>query len=214
MTRTELLAELFALINSESVDGIISESRALSYLAEAQDEFCERTGYFRDKTNYTVTLVDGTASYALSERVYELQHVWDGTRRLSRVSTGTVYTDTGSGGDPTYWQTDQETGMLLLYPTPTADQDGDVFTLQVWRYSQEDLAANGAAPEIPSRFHLALVEWAAYKVFQNHDMEAQDAKAASDHYANFVMYMRQARKHFRRRHNMEVRVGVDPAYVV
>lgn len=214
MTRKELLAEFFELINSESVNGVISPRRALVYLAEGQDEFCERTGYIRDKTNYTVTLATDTATYSLSGRIYEVLDVWDGTRRLSKVNIGDVLLDDGSGGDPIYWQTDQETDQIRLYPTPTSDQNGDVFTLQVWRYSQNDLAASGAEPEVPSRFHLALVEWAAYKAFSNHDMEAQDAKAASDHYANFIMYIRRAKVHFRRRHGLEVRVGVDRAYVV
>jgi len=69
-----------------------------------------------------------------------------------------------------------------------------------------------ASPEIPIRFQRACIEWAAYKAFNHHDMEAQDPVKASDHLNYFNEYVSDGRSAFRRLHNLETRVGTAPAY--
>ena len=55
-------------------------------------------------------------------------------------------------------------------------------------------------------------EWAAYKAFNHHDVEAQDPVKAVDHLRMFDAYVADGVRAFRRRHNIETRVGADPAY--
>ena len=47
-----------------------------------------------------------------------------------------------------------------------------------------------ADPEIPDELQGALVEYAAYKAFGEHDRELQDHIKARDHYANFMLYVK------------------------
>lgn len=212
MNRARMLAEAKEVLNDAEVDGVIGEQTLLGYLAEGQDEFCERTGYFRDKTNFSITLATDTSEYSIPDRVYQIIDIWDGTSRLEKVLTGETIEESSAAGPPNRWQTDTETGQIKLDPTPTSDENGDTLTLQVWCYSLIDLAADGGEPEIPSQFHRACIEWAMYKAFNHHDMETQDPVKAADHYASFKHYVRRGKRAFRNYHNQQTRVGTDQAY--
>ena len=226
MNRAQMLAELHEVLNNASLNGAFEELTLLGYLSEGQDKFCEETGYFTDITNYALTLVTNTAVYAVPPRAIQIMDIWDGTKKLGKIRPDTVLAQdewpsdlgTAATGRPTHWQTDQTTGFIKLTPTPTATESGVVLALHVWRYSRYDLAGDGASagtdaePEIPSRFHRACIEWAAYKAFMHHDMETQDPVKASDHLAAFRQYVADGRQALRRVQNMETRVGSDPAY--
>lgn len=231
MTRAELLAELYTVLNADTIapPGGWSEPLLLRYLAEGQDKFCEETGFFRDIDTYQIALRAGVSLYAVSDRVIQILDIWDGLRKLGKVQQDSIVSDTwpvdfGSEvtGRPILWQTDQSTGFVKLFPTPTAAETSIVLALHTWRYSKYDLAGDGpvpeegptlpADPEIPSRFQRACIEWAAYKAFNHHDMEAQDPVKAVDHLRMFDAYVADGVRAFRRRHNIETRVGADPAY--
>lgn len=303
-----MLAELREVLNAYgSTIASWSDARLLGYLSEGQDKFCEETGYFIDKTNYSITLVAGTRIYSIPDRIIQILEVWDGTRKLDKELTGEVFDGTIAAGDPAKWATDQETGDIEFDREPTADEDGDSFVLRVWRYSRYPLnrmtstitlagslhagdvitatvndvayaytvlgtegtltavatalaavidaaatlvstasgqvvsisaadlsvstvttvAVSGAgatvtataadtysaSPEIPSRFHRACIEWAAYKALNHHDAETQDPVKAKDHKDAFYdEYVADGITFFRRYHNIETRVGCDPAY--
>lgn len=212
MNRTQMMSELLQVINDSEVNGIWPQSTLWEYLAEGQDKFCEKTGYFKDLTNFTITLQTGVAVYDMPARIIELQDIWDGTRRLIKIPTGDRYDGDATAGDPQYWTTDEATGVIKLYPTPSSDQNGDSFVLQVWRYSQYDLAEATRDPEIPARFQRACIHWAAYQAHTQHDMEQEDPIKAEDHLNKFNMYVRDGKRALRRIQNQEVRVGTDPAY--
>jgi hypothetical protein len=229
MNRAEMLAELRDVLNDSATNGVWATTTLLGYLSEGQDKFCEETGYFTDISNFTLTLQTGVAMYAIPDRVIQIIDIWNGATKLSKVLTGEDYDDAGYGwnisttGMPIQWRTDQETGLVSLSPTPTATENGEILTLQVWRYSRYDLAGLGAVPvgggaappaepEIPSRFHRACIEWAAYKAFNHHDMEAQDPVKAKDHYALFRSYVADGRQSLIRRQNIESRVGTNAVY--
>jgi len=211
MIRSELLAELMDVLNDSTTAGVWAQSTLFNYLAEGQDKFCEQTGYFTDLSNFSITLQTGVAVYAIPDRVIQIQEIWNGAVKLEKVTTGVVLETTATGA-PSKWQTDQETGIIKLHPTPTAAENGDSYVLQVWRYSQNDLAEKGNDPEIPGRFQRACIEWAAYKAFMHHDMEAQDPVKAGDHLNAFGMYVKDGIAARRRYHNQETRVGSNPAY--
>ena len=226
MTRSQMLAELRDVLSDLTVAGSWSDTRLFGYLSEGQDKFCEDTGYFGDITNYSLTLATGTAMYAIPPRAIQVMDIWDGTKRLGMVlpdrvaAQDTELFDLGSTatGRPSHWQTDQTTGFIKLTPTPTLAENGVILTLRVWRYSRYDLAGDGATAgvpaelEIPSRFHRACIEWAAYKSFMHHDVEAQDPVKAGDHLQAYRAYVSDGKDALRRIQNMETRVGSDPAY--
>lgn len=221
MTRAEMLAELRELVDDTVAPYAWSDVRLLAYLAEGQDKFCEDTGFFADRTNYSVTLVAGTESYALDDRVIEVMDVWNGSTKLGKFeerdrtdipSKWFPYSTASATGLPQCWQTDRETGYITVYPVPTAAEAGTVLTLRVWRYSQYALDATGKEPEIPARFHRACTEWAAFKSFMHHDQEKQDKVKASEHLAEYKMYVASGAVALRRLQGMDTRVGAAPAY--
>ena len=137
MTRAEMLAELRELIDdTTSTHQLWSDTRLLAYLAEGQDKFCEDTGFFRDKSNFTIELETGVSTYDIPDRVIEVIDIFDGKVKLGKILTGTaevVYPDWSeeveTTGRPRYWRTDNDTGMIELSPTPTADENEDLYTL-------------------------------------------------------------------------------------
>ena len=227
-----MLAELRYVLNAVGTNRSWLDTTLEGYLSEGQDKFCEETGYFRDITNFTLTLQTGVAVYDIPDRIIQILDIWDGLRKLSKILTGSaaVYYDdstfpfyTDATGNPTMWMTDEETGVIKLSPTPTVTENGKVLVLQVWRYSLYDLAGDGpvpegggvappAVPEIPSRFQRACIEWACYKAFNHHDTETQDPVKAVDHLNSFNAYVSDGIKALRRYQNQETRVGSDPAY--
>lgn len=229
MTRAELLAELKAVLRETTYDAAWGDTRLIRYLSEGQDKFCKKTGFFVDKTNYTLTLATNTASYALPARAIQVLNVWDGSRRLGKFEErdrapflgdtwDPGYTDTAVGL-PGAWQADATTGYITLYPTPPAAFNGRVLTLHLWRYSRYALTNDNttgpgvvAVPEIPEDYQLALVEYAAFKALTQHDMEQQDKIKAADHLAMFNQYVADGKSFFRTYHGVETRVGVDHAY--
>lgn len=219
MDRASMLAELRDVINDASVDGVWGESTLLGYLAEGQDKFCEQTGYFRDATTHTITLVADTAVYAIPDRAIEVLQIWNGNTRLGKYNPEDIDTvddswelDPEQSGPPIYWRTDRTTGYIELSPTPTSEEAGTSLALHVWRYSATALDAASGEPEIPSRFHRACIEWAAFKAFSHHDMEAQDPVKATDHRRAFDSYVVDGITALDRIQNRSVRVGFSPAY--
>lgn len=229
MNRYQMLAELRTVLNEASVPvgSGWTDYTLLGYLSEGQDKFCEDTGFFSDITTFTLTLEEGVSAYAIPDRVIQIMSIWDGSRKLGKVLTGETRTENGDDnyypntvevGTPAAWQTDKETGVVVLTPTPTSEEAGGIYTLQVWRYSLKDLADDTSEvanePEIPSRFHRACIEWAAYKALNHHDMDTQDKVKAQDHFSAFKMYVYDGRTALRRIQNEEVRISCDRAYVV
>lgn len=228
MTRAEMLAELWDVLNV-SLTSVVNntdawtEARLLGYLSEGQDKFCEKTGYFKDTSTHSITLETGVSVYDIPDRIIEIFDIWNGTVKLKKTLVDDYVIEpewppTSATGMPISWRADQETGTIMFNTAPTADENGDVLTLQVWRYSVYDLAGDGAVPgtaalpEIPSRFHRACIEWAAYKALMHHDLETQDPVKAADHKDAFKEYVRDGKAALRRAHGAETRVGTAPAY--
>ena len=221
MNRAQMVAELHYVLNNATSGGLISDAVLLNYLAEGQEKLCEDTGFFVDFMNFQIETTPGVADYVLDSRIIEVwglfdadKNVWLGrtSEALNRPRGFTDRFPFNPGvdtADSAYWQTDRETGVLTLSPTPTTAR---TFQLRCWRYPMVALNGTGAEPEIPARFRRACVEWAAYKVFMHHDMETQDPVKATEHFNAYRMYAKEGATHFRRMHQQEVVVSFDQAY--
>lgn len=221
MTRAEMLAELRELIDDTVTPYAWSDVRLLAYLAEGQDKFCEDTGYFRDISSFTITTLSGVAAYAIPDRVIQILDIWNGSSKLGkfeerdRTDARSQWFPSGSSpatGAATSWQTDRETGIITVYPVPDDATAGATLVIHAWRYSAEALNDTDAEPEIPSRFHRACIEWAAFKALSHHDKEKQDPVKAAAHAAAYADYKIEGRAALRRYQNQETRVGSAPAY--
>lgn len=218
-----MLAELKSKLRETVTDPAWGDTRLLAWLAEGQDEFCEQTGFFVDNSTLSITLVAGTASYAIPDRVIQIYDIFDGTRKLGKFqeadrpaasSDWNPSTDPTTNNTPTAWQTDRETGYITFDNTPTAADDGDVYNIRAWRYSAEDLDDTDVEPEIPRRFHWAPIEWACYCALSgDHDMEKDDPVKGAAHLQKFNILARKGKRYMRRFHGINTSITPNPVYV-
>ena len=233
MTRTELLAELRGVIDDTKAPYAWSDTRLILWLSEGQDKFCEQTGYWLDRTTYSITTILNQADYTLSDRIISVRSVWDGVNPLLDVSGGGVavgsprdfFGETYQGAyyasgeypagtlpsRPYRFRTDLETGVISFLEPPLA---GIVLKMRVHRRSKVALSAALGQPEVPEQFQLALAEYAAFKAFGDHDREMQDPVKAGDHLKNFKAYVKDGARAYRRITGEYSDVVSNPLYVV
>lgn len=211
MTRTELLAELRSVIDDTVRPYGWSDTRLAHWLSEGQDKFCEQSGFWSDKSTYTITTVLNQTDYAIPARVTAVRSVWDGTRELVDGTREHTPVITGEPQRPLRYRTDLETGVLSLLEPPAADI---ILTLRVHRRSKIRFSVAGTELEIPEEFHLAVVEYAAYKAFGDHDRELQDPVKANDHLLNFKRYVKDGQRAYRRLTGEYTDVVPNRLYVV
>lgn len=84
--------------------------------------------------------------------------------------------------------------VLRVYPAPRADLV-DVVHMRVVRMPLERLSADNldAVPEVPSDFHLAMLDWAAYLALRVADVDAGMPRIAQVYQANFAQVVKEAR---------------------
>lgn len=229
MDRDRLVVELTEVLDGSVRDNAWEPDTLLGYLAEAQDVFCEDTGFFIDKRNFTIETEIGVRSYELDDRIIEVKDVYNSAGgRLGHVSEQSK--DWGSNHDSQYlvpdnylqqgpvreWQADEETGILTFVQEPIAVE---TFTLRVHRYPLYDLddedfdgEGNPAQPEIPKKFRRALVEYAAAKALMHHDLEQQDPVKSAEHMAAYQNYARRGKRARIRREGVRRGVAPSPVY--
>lgn len=214
MTKTELITELRSVVDDTRAPYAWSNLRLALWLAEGQDKFCAKTGFWSDKTTYSITTATDQQDYAIDPRIISIRSIWDGTRQLID-GEGLTFSDMdfadASPQRPTHYRTDLETGLITILEPVIADI---VLSLRVHRKSKVALNASNGAPEIPEEFQLALVEYAAYKAFGDHDRELQDPVKAGDHLNNFKAYCKDGARAYRRLTGEYIDVVPNQLYVV
>lgn len=211
MTRDELLAELRGVIDDTKAPYAWSNRRLVLWLSEGQDKFCEQSGFWSDKSTYSITTILNQVDYTIDPRIIAVRSVWDGTRELVDGAKELSPVITAEPQRPLRYRTDLETGVLSLLEPPLA---GVVLSLRVHRRSKIRFSVEGTELEIPEEFHLAPVEYAAHKAFGDHDRELQDPVKANDHLLNFKGYVKDGKKAYRRLTGEYTDVVPSPLYVV
>lgn len=220
MTRYEMLSELTDLLadtaGARTGDQLATDARKSAYLSEGQEHFCEDTGYFVDNTTFTIATVAGTGGYAVDARIIKVLEVWESGRILTQYQQSDrpfVYDYGVAVGDapPSYWQMDEETGMIRLYPTPDAVYS---IVLRAWRYPLLSIDGDRADPELPATLQRACIEWAAYKLLNHHDAELRNKAKAAEHFAMYQDYVTRGLKMFRRRKGTQSYMGCQLMYQV
>ena len=134
----------------------------------------------------THTLVDGTQVYPLDSRITKLERVsYKGIdlpkMRESEYSGTTWRTDSD---EPTSYYVRQRS--IYLHPTPDADADTESMSLAVYRMPLAKIEDEDADIEIPVEFHMPLVYWALYRVYNLRDEDLQDPTKAGFYLSKFV----------------------------
>ena len=196
--RENILRDVSDAVSSSAEDFLFSDKSLVRYIDEAHTRFATLSLCLRDETTPEITevvLAPGQEQYALDPRVVAVLGARMGNRHLSRTTYGAITSPSSSVvvgaagttcavGRPYLFYTDRETSKLGVYPVPTEEEH---LRLRVARKPLETLTVNAlrAVPEIPSEWHLDMLEWAAYRALRNHDADVENMAKANSHKKRF-----------------------------
>jgi len=166
-------------------DVFCKDEEVVWYLNEGVQEACERADLIQDRTSpfCTILLVPGQDTYRLHRSVYEVKRLTLRGRPLDETSVEELDCDSPGwecrSGLPRCYVFEQAGGSLpaavRLVPTPSA---AETIKLTVYRGAQSLLCNDMDQPEIASRLHIHLVDWALYRAYSREDTDMyNDAKA-------------------------------------
>ncbi len=123
---------------------------------------------------YTTTTTAGTQEYAFPTNVLAVKRVTYNGQKLKKITmreddsiTG-LNQDTTDQGTPTYYYEFDES--IFLRPIPD-----DALTLKIWAYQEPDTVNATATLELPSVFHMSLVDYVLYQMaFKDSNHNAAD----------------------------------------
>jgi len=199
--RRNILRDVSDAVSADDADYLWSDPSLMLYINEGYFRFCQLTEYLHDATTPAVCVypvVLGQIDYPLHPSVLRVVSAAYNDKLLPVVShdfsTGDLSDFSGlasphafSGAGVFAVVPDYETGSLRLMGTPTAEDVGKEITLRVTRYplAKLTLEAPDVGPEIPERFHLDMLEWAAFRALRNHDHDGENMAKASAHSTRF-----------------------------
>lgn len=209
---------------SGSSDYLWEDDTLIRYMNEAQRRFARRSLILRDARTpevVNVTLKAGVADYDLHPAIISVisAAVSGATMDLTRVGHALIhgYTNpigriyypadfSSSPAAPLAFATDEmlvedDDGSvsalsMRVYPTPRTEDAGTVIKLRTIRMPLDDLSPNNlsAVPEVPSDYHLAMLDWAAYLALRIVDDDAGSPKRAQEFATSFEAHVAEARK--------------------
>lgn len=152
-------------------------------------EACRRGRLIVDASTFTLTF-DGPNSVQLDERVIFIRRAIavGATRPLRRASIKDLDEKRPGWedevGEPTHYVVDAESMALRLFPAADGITPVEV-KLTVVREPLTPLVADTDRPEIPTRYHGALLHGACARLFRKPDSDAEDQRRAAYHEAEF-----------------------------
>lgn len=202
------LAEIVAVFRYESDDEVapykISNTRAIEFANDAENQACRRARLLRDASTedvciYTVDADDETVPLHASV-LFVRRAIVDGeSRPLLRKFMADMDAERPGWetevGPPIAFIPDFESGKLRLYPIP---EEGLTLNLQVIRLPLAPMVDIAYAvgppevlidiPEIPARLHRELVYWMLHRLYSKKDSanETRDDKLADDYERRFA----------------------------
>lgn len=191
MTFDELLTaareDLRDTVGSQDSDFALTSSMALRYLREAESEACRRSRLLIDSDTAeicTIPVVAGQAVYVLDDRVIKILSAELAGRSTPLFKKFRSKMPAGwkdHTGTVQAFVNDYATGKLRLYRIP--DEAGTI-TLTVQRTPLADLT-DSTSPEIPARYHYALVSYVVSRLRSIEDTEMYDPRKAALAMAEF-----------------------------
>ena len=150
---------------------------------------CRRGRLIVDASTFTLSF-DGPSSVLLDERVIFIRRaiVAGASRPLRRASIKELDEKRPGWedevGEPTHYVADAESMAVRLFPAADGITPVEV-KLTVVREPLAPLVADADRPEIPTRYHGALLHGACKRLFQMPDADAEDQRRAAYHEAEF-----------------------------
>ena len=169
---------------------MVSDTTLYRFINEAQRESCRRMDLiFDDFTTAvcSITLADGTRSYQLHKAITKLERVSYNGVELTKMTMDELDYSNPSWREQTGVPTQYVVRQRKIYPVPSpgADQDTDLLSLEVYREplvvieDDQDL-------EIPDEFHEDLIPWVLFRVYHKRDEDIFDPEKGKVHLAEFI----------------------------
>ncbi len=185
--------EFRRLADDASEPYLYSDVNIARWAAEAEREACVRANLIYDTTSsfLAITVVDGTATYAIDERIVRIDRILytptNGTAtKLTNVGIEWLE-DADDGfqrtGKPTHFARTAQ-GTIRLWPEPDSGAVG-ALALAVYRLPLSDLEDGADEPEIGIVHHEGLIDWMLYRAYQGKDGEASDPERSKYHLNEF-----------------------------
>lgn len=218
--RENMLRDVSDLVNPTDAElqasYLWTDETLIRYINEGYFRLAERGFLLKDGTTPAtsrIEMVAGQENYDLHPAVLTVYSVaTQGRRQLQRLTHPTLtganadlaylppFTLEARTGNPRSFTTDEENSVLRIYPAPDSDLEGQMLHLRVARLPLEKLAmpADGSGdpipePELPERYHLDILEWAAYLALRNHDTDVDNLRSATHHRNSFTRRLEEAR---------------------
>lgn len=183
MTGAELLEYVRSdLLRDSAQPYLWSDELIFKYLTEAQQIMAEETYCLSDNSTESITTITteaDTAEYDLSDLVLHVYSARVSTVSYnmrdwtSRVVPSHLLTTTGQ---PVAYSLDEALGVIRFYPVP---EDEYTIYLRVARLPQTAISDDDD-PEIPTRLHIDLGDFAAYRCLLNNDVDGNNKGAAAE----------------------------------
>lgn len=109
-----------------------------------------------------------------------------------------------STGEPSIFTLDERTNALRVYPVPDAAYTINLRTARL----PSTAIASAVTPEIPTRYHEDLAEYAAWRALQSNDVDGQNTKSAERHKADWEQRVSDAKRELYR-----MQLGSNPSAV-
>ena len=199
--RRNILRDVSGAVSADEQDLLWTDASLVTYINDAYFRFCHLTEYLQDATTPSVcrvTLVAGQTEYKFDPAVIRLLSVEYQNAYIPVTSVAHMQGDRGDFASyekvhraeyPGVFAVvpDYEIGTLKLVGTPTVQDTGRDLMLRVTRYPLEKFTLDepDAEPEIPERFQLDMIEWAAFRALRNHDADGENMAKASAHSTRF-----------------------------
>ena len=197
MNITQLLARFRQDSRDQTQPYLWSDAEVLSYIDDAQKQFCRLTGGIADATSTDcarIPLVAGQSFADLSPLVLKVRAAFDSLGKpLELVNMEDVEFGALSG-EELFADTEGEVTTVVLGMEPdkikvihTPDEDQTI-NLIVYRLPLDDIVSTSSALEIQEQHHVHLLLWARAQAHLKSDAEAFDRGRSDQFRAEFERY--------------------------
>ena len=168
-----------------------SDNALLRYLTEAQRQACNRTDFIYDDESFTITLVAGSPSYSINQKITVIEQVtYDNDKTVIHMSKEDFQlnnpqwrTRSGIANDnPIYTIRGRK---LRIYPIPDVGDAGKILTFDTYRLPIDSITTISDDLEIPEEYHRDLIWWVLYEAYSKQDADGYDKERGLRYLAQF-----------------------------
>lgn len=189
MTKDELVTLVRVLADDNKLPYLVSNALLDVFIDEAEKEAAERALYFRLNNKFNISIVAGTATYQISDKIIFIERAKLSSSQSPVVKTTKNELDYNlKNWDLTQDKTKyffQEDRNLTLYPIPDAN---DSLILDGFRRHCCEM-------ETPEQWHHDLAYWCLYRIYSIPDVDiylAEKAQLYLQMFSNAFGHKRQA----------------------